>query len=479
MTISLTGSDLTIEDVVAVARGGDDAALDPRAREAMERSHRIVETALARGDTVYGLTTGVGVLARVPLEGSPEDVSSFDRSLVDRHRAGQGPAAPSEVVRATIVCLANSLARGFAGVRPLLVDRLLDLLHGRELEIRTLGSIGQADLTANADLAYSLLDDLTLAPGEGLALLNNNAFSVGSAALALWDVGRLLDAMEASAALAMEGFAANLSPLHDAVGEARPYGGLVESLAALRAHLDGSALVEPGAARNLQDPLSFRNAAPVLGAARDAHAFAHRQISVELNAAQGNPMVLVAEERLISVANFEALPVAAAMDALRLTLASAVTTAAERSIKLLETPWSGLPTGLAPDPGTADLGLSMLGVAAHSIAAEARSLAAPVSFDLVSTSQAEGIEDRASMAPLAVRRTQEMVGLAERVAAIELAVAAQAVDLRADARRGRGTTRTHRAVRDAVPFMGAGDPFPHDLEPVVALVRSGRLSPSG
>jgi histidine ammonia-lyase len=216
-----------------------------------------------------------------------------------------------------------------------------------------------------------------------------------------------------------------------------------------------------------------------VGVARDAYAFARRQISIEINAAQGNPMVLVDEDRLISVANFEALPLATAMDALRLALAPAVGTAAERAIKLLETSWSGLATGLVPVQGTADVGLSLLGIAAQAISAEARSLAAPVSFDLVSTSHAEGIEDRVTMAPLAVRRTQDMVRLAERVVAIELTVAAQAADLRGDVRRGRGTTRTHRAVREAVPFMGASDPVPADLEPLVALVRSGRLSVSG
>jgi histidine ammonia-lyase len=477
MTISLTGSDLTIEDVVAVARDRDDAALDQGARETMERAHRVVESAFARGDTVYGLTTGVGVLKRVTLGGSPEEVAAFNRSLVERHRAGQGPAAPPDVVRAAIVCMANTLARGYAGVRPALVERLLGLLDSAEgPTVRLLGSTGQADLTANADLASSILDDFTLAPGEGLALLNNNAFSVAWAALALADVGRLLDSMEASAALALEGFAANLSPLHAAVAAARPYEGLSGSLTALRTHLDGSSLHGPGAARNLQDPLTFRNAAPILGAARDALGFARRQIGVELNAAQGNPLIVASEERVISVANFEALPIAAAMDALRIALAPAVGAAAERSVKLLETPWSGLPTGLTPRPGTADMGLSMFGVAVQSIAAEARSLAAPVSLDLVSTSQAEGIEDRTTMAPLAARRTVEMAGLADRVAAIELVVAAQAMDLRGSAPWGRGTTRIHGSVREVVPFMDAGSPVPDDLEPVVALVRSGRLA---
>ena len=477
MTISLTGSDLTIENVVAVARGIETVSLDPGARGSMDRAREVVDRALERGDDVYGLTTGVGSLNRVLVSGAPGETRSFDRSLVERHRVGQGASAPPEVVRAMIVCMANSLARGFAGVRPVVVDALLALLGGNEPDVRILGSIGQADLTANADLAAGILDGLPLVPGEGLALLNNNAFSVGWSALALAEVGTLLGAMEASAALALEGFAANPSSIHPGVAEARPYEGLTAALGVLREHLEGSAFFEPGHARNLQDPLSFRNAAHVLGGARDGLEFARRQVSIELNAAQGNPLVLVSEDRVISVANFEALPMASAMDGLRLGLAPAVGASAERSVKLLERSWSGLPTGLTPQES--DTGLAILGIVVQAIAAEARSLAQPVSLELSSASLAEGIEDRATMAPLAARRTSEMVSLAERVTAVELVVAAQAVELREEAPSGRGTSRTHAAVRKLVPFVGEGDQLPENVEPVLKLVRSGQLSSEG
>ena len=222
MTISLTGSDLTIEDVVAVARGIETVSLDPGARESMDRAREVVDRALERGDDVYGLTRAIGSLNRVSISGAPGETRSFDRSLIERHRVGQGPSAPPEVVRAMIACMANSLARGFAGVRPAVVDALLGLLDGNEPDVRILGSIGQADLTANADLVAGILDELPLVPGEGLALLNNNAFSVGWSVLALAEVATLLGAMEASAALALEGFAASPSSIHPSVAEARP-----------------------------------------------------------------------------------------------------------------------------------------------------------------------------------------------------------------------------------------------------------------
>jgi histidine ammonia-lyase len=160
------------------------------------------------------------------------------------------------------------------------------------------------------------------------------------------------------------------------------------------------------------------------------------------------------------------------MDYLRVVLASVLSAASERIVKLLETPWSGLPTGLTPELGTTEAGLSYLGIASQSLAAEARSLAQPVSFEMASTAHAEGIEDRATMAPLAARRAAEMVSLGQRIVAIELVVAAQAAELRGLGPHGRGTAPVLEAVRSVVPFLEPGGEVP-DLEPLVGIVRSG------
>ncbi len=154
-------------------------------------------------------------------------------------------------------------------------------------------------------------------------------------------------------------------------------------------------------------------------------------------------------------------------------LAQALTSAAERSLKLLQAPLTGLPEGLGERPGLAESALSEIGIAAQALAAEARLLAQPVSLELVSTTQAEGIEDRMTMAPLAARRLADQVGLGRRVVAVELFVAAQACDLRGE-RLGAGTANARTSVRDVVPFVGAGDPLP-DLEPLVELVAGRRL----
>jgi len=470
--VLLTGRTLTLGDVVRVARGRARVELDADTSERMQAARLVVEHALARDEEVYGLTTGVGMRKRFSID---EEQPRFNRMLINGHLIAQGDTASEEVARATMLRLANGLARGSAGARPELAQLVVDSLNeGATPRIRMLGSVGQADLAANADLANELLGDFELGAGEALAFLNNNAFSTAIAALAVADYETLLDGLDAAGALALDAFAANPGLLHSAVGEARPYAGLQDTLAELRGLLDGSSLWSD-APRSLQDPLCFRTLPQVNGAARDALGYAERVLEVELNAHQGNPLVVVDEDRIVSVGNFDVVPLAAALDLLRIALAPAVTSSAERALKLLQAPFSGLPEGLAARPGLAEPALSELGAAVQALAAEARLLAQPVSFELASTTQHEGIEDRTTMAPLGARRLREMVGLGARVAAVELTIAAQAIDLRRPRSLGTGTRQVYERVRAHVPFTDAGETLPPDLQPVVDLVRSGAL----
>jgi histidine ammonia-lyase len=471
MTVILTGEDLTIDEVVRVAREGERVELAGDVAERVRRGRGVVQAALVRGDAVYGLTTGVGVHKQSSPD--PSDPAAFNLRLIEGHRVGQGSPYPPEVVRAAMTRLANGFAKGTSGARLELLERVLARLNAGGApppEVRMLGSLGEADLPANADLAAALVEGFELAANEGLSLLGHNAFSTGHAAVAVADARRLLDSLDVSGALDLEAFAANLSILHPAVAQTRPYPGLAESLQRLRTLLEGSFLWEDGAARNLQDPLSFRTLPQVHGAARDALAYTERQLSVELNASQENPLVVVDEERLISTGQFEVLPLAAALDFLRIGLVPALGTAAERTVKLLQSMHTGLPDGLAPRSGLADSALSELAVPAQSLAAEARLLAQPVSFELGSATHHGGIEDRATLAPLGARRLAEMVSLGERLVAIELVVAAQAIDLRGRPALGAGTAPVYASLRELVPFTGEHE-APPDVEALLGLVR--------
>ena len=208
--LSLRGTALTLEDVVGVARRGRPVVLAPEAVEAMRAGRATVERALEEGQEVYGLTTGVGSRKRTRV--ARADQSSFNRMLVESHRVGQGASAPADAVRAAVLCLANGLARGHAGVRPEVAERLVQALGSdRRPHVRLLGSLGEADLAQNADLAHALFDDGELAAKEALALLSNNAFSTGLAALAVADLECLLDTLDVAGALDLEAFAANVS----------------------------------------------------------------------------------------------------------------------------------------------------------------------------------------------------------------------------------------------------------------------------
>jgi histidine ammonia-lyase len=470
VTVALTGRDLTRDELVRVARGREPVRLGEQARARMTATRAVVDAAIARGDPIYGTTTGVGVLKRVGVAAT--DAAGYSSHMLGHHVVGHGEPVGEDVVRATLVRLANHLGEGSPGVRPAVAEVLIRALNtGDAGRIRPIGSVGSADLAPLAELVVPLFREVELEPGEGTALLDNNAFATAWSALAVTDAAGLIDFLDVAGAASLDGFGANPSMLHPAVGVVRPYPGLRRSLARLSRLLEGSAILEPGGPRNLQDPLSFRNLPQLQGAARDALVHADDVLAIELNANQGNPIVVADEARLVSVANFEILPLAAVLDHVRVVLASVLGAASERVTKLLYPAWSGLPTGLVPLPDTAEAGLTYLSLAAQSLAVEARLLAQPVSFELVSTSHAEGIEDRTTSAPLAARRLAEQVELGRRIAAIELTVASQAIEVRGR-RPGDGTAAALAVVRRHVPFLGLGDHVP-DVEPLVAAIRDG------
>jgi len=476
MTIVLSGSDLTVTQVIAVARHGEAVALAPAAIEAMRASRAVVQEALRRHEPVYGLTTGVAERKAYLLEEAER--LRFNQRLVLNHRIAQGGAAPADVVRGAMVCLANSYAKGVTGVRPELAEMIVTLLNeGFTPPVRTLGSVGQGDLGPMADLAHGLItrSGFEVAENEGLALVSSNAFTTAWACVAVADADRLMSVFDVAAALDLEAFGANLTSLHPVIEQTRPFPGLAATLRTLRLLLEGSYLWQPGAARFLQDPLTFRCIPQIHGAARDALAYTLGVLQLELNSSQSNPVVVTAERRIVSVGNFDIGSLAAALDFARIALAPVVTSANERAVKLLQAPFSGLPAGLAAVAATPDDALSELAVSGQAITMEARTLAHPVSYELASSVKGEGVEDRATMAPLSARRLAEMAALCARVAAIELVVAAQAIDLRAPGQLGAGTGRAYRLVRDLVPFTQADGTLPADLEPVVDLVIQGEL----
>jgi histidine ammonia-lyase len=494
--VELTGDNLSVEDVVAVARDSARVVISDEALRQMRQARDVVDAVLASGEAVYGLNTGLGSFARCRI--STEQLERFSFDTVADLTSSYGRPLPREVVRAMMVTRANGMAKGGVGVRCELAQLLVEALNrGVHPVVREVGSVGQGDLSEMSDIGKVLigighaevadevldgrealarvgLEPIELAPMVALALISANGVTLGRGALVVYDVTGLLDLLQVAAALSLEAFAGNLSIIHPWTSRLQPQIGPNTVAERLRQVLDGSYLWKPGAARNLQDPLSFRCVTRSLGALHDALGYTRSNLRAELNAADDNPLVLVSEAVIVSVGNFDVVGLAMAFDLLRLAIANALKVANERVQKLLWKHFSGLPSELAFEQGASN-GLKPMGRWCAALAAEARSIARPVTLDYVGQ-VAEGVEDDASMAPLSVRRTHELVSLVHRTIAYELITAAQAVDMRAQWPLGRGTAVAYKAVRELVPTLRDVRSWDADIEGLVRLISSGEFS---
>jgi histidine ammonia-lyase len=493
--IELTGSNLTVEDVVAVSRDWARVSFSSEALWRMRQARDVVDAILAKDEAVYGLNTGLGSFARYRIPA--DQIGRFSFDTVADLTSSYGRPLPRDVVRAMMVARANGMATAGVGVRCELAQLLIDVLN-RDVHpvVREVGSVGQCDLSEMSDIGKVLigighaevegeimsgraalervgLEPIELAPKEALALISANGVTLGRGSLVLHDVAVLVDLLQVAAALSLEAFAGNLSIIHPGMSRLQPQVGLTTAAERLRGLLAGSYLWEPHAARNLQDPLSFRCVPRSHGAVYDALWYTRLSLEAELNAANDNPLVLVGEGAIISVGNFDVVGLAMAFDLLRLAIANAIKVANERVQKLLWNHFSGLPSALSVDHGTSN-GLKPMGRWCAALAAETRSLARPVTLDY--TGQvAEGVEDDASMAPLSVRRTHELVSLVHRTVAYELITAAQAVDMRGCKPLGRGTAVAYEAVREHVPMLRDVRSWDPDIEGLVEAISRGEL----
>jgi histidine ammonia-lyase len=493
--VELTGEALTVEQVVAVAREGARVSVSEQALQRVREARTVVERVLARGTPVYGLNTGLGSLARhhVPLE----ELERFSFATVADQTGSYGEPLERDIVRAMMAVRANGMAKAGVGVRRELILQLVEALNrGLHPVVRRLGSVGQGDLSEMADIGKVMigrglaevdgrvlpgaealaavgLEPISPAPKEALALVSANGVTLGHGSLVVVDAADLTESFQIAAALSLEGFAGNLSTIHPAAARMRPHAGEIKASGRLRELLEDSYLWHAGAARNLQDPLSFRCVPQTHGALNDALFFARGEIEVELNSASDNPLVVVEDEAIISVGNFDVIALAIAFDLLRLGLASALKVSAERVQKLLWQAFSGLSTGLAAQEGPTG-GLRPVGSWCAALGAEARQLANPVSLDY-GAQLAEGIEDHASMAPLSVRKTSELVSLGHKMVAHELICAAQAVDLRGCGPLGRGTSVAYECVRELVPRLIDETEWDPNVVGLVELIANGEL----
>jgi histidine ammonia-lyase len=472
-TVTITEAPLAIEHLLAVA-GGARVQLDGGARAKIAASRAVVDRALAGGEAVYGRTTQVGHGKDTRL--TEQEIRGEQQFLVMTHGGGIGPPLPAEVVRAALAVRLNGIARGGSGAGVAVAEILAAMLNaGVHPVVPETASVGAGDLPQMAAVAQVAIGmgraeyrgevlpggealrragiaPLVLGGKDGLALISANGVSVGQAALVVARAARVAQAADVAAALSMEATGANTSVLHPAVGRAKPIPGQVAAADHLRVLLAGSPLLDPGAARSVQDALSFRVVPQVHGALREYIEAARSAVTAELNAACDNPLVSVPDQALISNGNFHPIVLAIACDALRIALAQ-VGQLSERRMSHL---WDAFFQQLTSSPPPTVAHGLQLRYPAAALIPELKQLAAPATLDTPPLDL--GVEDHGTSAPLSVRKTDAALGLLEDLLAIELMLARDLLAA-APARPvlGAGTGTALRTVEQAI---ATADPYP-------------------
>jgi histidine ammonia-lyase len=497
-TVELAGASLTRAEVVAVARGDAPVKLAAAAYDALAPSAEAVARISASEQPAYGISTGFGSLANVAIP--PERRTELQRALIRSHAAGVGPPVEREVVRGMMLLRARTLAMGYSGVRPLVVERLLALLNAGLVPVvpehgslgasgdlaplahcalvllgegEVLGADGEPTAAAPA-LAAAGLDPLELGPKEGLALVNGTDGMLAMLVLALEDIAAALKLADVAAAMSVEALLGTDRAFAGDLVALRPQAGQAASAANMRRLLAGSAIVAShryGDDR-VQDAYSLRCAPQVLGAARETATFATSVADAELRSAVDNPLVLP-DGRVESCGNFHGAPLGYACDFLAIACADAGAIAERRTDRMLDPSRSaGLPAFLADDAGV-NSGLMIAHYTQAAMVADSRRLAVPASVDSLPTSAMQ--EDHVSMGWGAARKLRHAVANLQRIVAIELIVGARALELRAPLRPAEGTDAARAAIRALVPGFGPDRQVSPELREVAAAVADGRL----
>lgn len=491
--IVLGTAPLTLAEVVAAARGEARVTLSPEAWEAVGRARAVVERVVEAGLPAYGITTGVG--SQKDFGVSRAAIGRYNTLMITGHATiAPGPDAPPEVVRGALAIQLALFARGRSGIRPALVESLLARLASDDLPQARLGaSLGASDIVGMSQLAVPLTGKRGLGAGgagprpigplaakEALSLLNSNSLMLAEAALALAESRALLHAATLAGALAIEGFRGNLTAWREEVDRARGQPGQIRTGHALRQALTESRLWQPGEARLLQDPLSFRCIPQIHGAAEAAYDFAHAVIEAELSAACDNPLIETASDSFLSHGNMETTAACLALDMLRQAMAKVIEAAGQRIHKQQWPGFSGLPTGLAAEGGAIG-GVQFLNlghIAAANVSA-VRQAAAPALLNY-SGQVDDGVEDVAGNAPQSVHETVRSFGSAWTVVTLEVICAVWAIDRRGIPLEaiGSGLRALAAAIRPLLPIGREGEEI-FDITPLVALVRQAGLMAGG
>ncbi|HUJ00263.1 MAG TPA: histidine ammonia-lyase [Usitatibacter sp.] len=491
----LVPGQLTLGQLRHFERSHQRLELDGASREGIARGAEAVARMVESGAPAYGINTGFGKLAQTQIP--RDDLEQLQRNLILSHSVGVGPPLPDEVVRLVLLLKVASLARGFSGVRPCVVDAILALLDAEVYPcIPSKGSVGASgDLAPLAHMAAALLglgemrkagrlmsareglaaaglEPLSLAPKEGLALLNGTQVSTALALHGLFAARNVFAAAVVAGAMSVDAAKGSDGPFDPRIHEVRGHPGQMRLAAAYRRLLAASAIRAShltGDAK-VQDPYSLRCQPQVMGACHDVMECAARTLLIEANGVTDNPLVFPPTGELLSGGNFHAEPVALAADQLALVIAETGALSERRIALLIDATISDLPPFLTAASGL-NSGFMIAHVTAAALASENKSLAHPASVDSLPTSANQ--EDHVSMATFAARRLGEMAENTATIVAIELLAAAQGIDFRRPLRSSAPLEEAHALVRSIAPHLDGDRFLATDIEAVTPMVSSG------
>ncbi|MBE2270672.1 MAG: histidine ammonia-lyase [Anaerolinea sp.] len=505
--ITLDGSSLTIEQVIAVAYGqpgSPEIVLGEAAKQAVNRCADAVQTLIARGEIAYGITTGFGAFKDRLI--SPADVEQLQHNIIVSHAVGVGDPFDIPTTRAIMLIRANTLASGYSGIRLGTLQALLDLLnHGVHPVIPEKGSLGasgdlaplahmslvllglgeaeyQGEILSGAEaLARAGMTPVTLAAKEGLALTNGTSIMCALGVLETYRAEMLMRTGDIAGCLSLEALHGTQMAFDERIQRLRPFPRQQECAAFLRALLAGSEFTRGYDPLNVQDAYTLRCIPQVHGAVRDAVAYCRWAIEIELNAVTDNPLIFIDGDDIsvISGGNFHGEPLAIAMDYLGIAMSELGNISERRIARLIDESVNThvLPAFLTRNGGL-NSGFMLVQYTAAALATESKVLSHPASVDTIPTSA--NVEDHVSMGCTAALKARRINNNVERILGIELFAAAQGIDFRkdvigADKRLGDGTQPVYDLIRQHIPFIEADTVlYPH-MEMLRRLVSSGQI----
>ncbi len=492
MTVTIDGKSLKIVDVHKVAREGAKVQIDPKCIDIIKNSRDTVERVLKEGKTVYGINTGFGELANVRIE--EQKTKKLQKNLVRSHASGVGKRLDEEIVRGTMLLRANTLVKGYSGVRPILLDTLVAMLNrGVHPIIPSQGSVGASgDLAPLAHMSLVLIgegeayykgekmsggeamkkagiDPIELQAKEGLALLNGTQVMTSIGALAIRDAYVLLKSALVAGAMSLEALKGTAAAFDERIHEVRPHPGQVTCAKVLRDITKGSEILKSHEdCDKVQDPYTLRCMPQVYGTTLDSLEHVKKVVEIEMNSANDNPLIF-SNGDILSGGNFHGQPIALAMDLLGAVVAEIGNISERTTDKLMDHQESGLPPFLTKEPGL-NSGFMIAQYTAASLVSENKVLAHPASVDSIPTSA--GQEDHVSMGTIAARKARDILSNVEYTIAIELLSAAQGLEF-IEMSPGEGVKEAYKVIRRYVEALDEDRTLAPDIKLVRDLIKDG------